>query len=167
MANPSCLLSECHDPASPRSGNLPEAKDGKALHLNLGTHHLVRKSALLLVAAVSMATIIVSQPASATTPASHSVGSSSIAVPHFSGSQGTVAAAPTADGKGFWTVSASGTVSVQGDATLYGDASAYNLNGSIVSIAPTFDGRGYWLLGSDGGVFSYGDAAFHGSTGAL
>ena len=94
MANPSCLLSECHDPASPRSGNLPEAKDGKALHLNLGTHHLVRKSALLLVAAVSMATIIVSQPASATTPASHSVGSSSIAVPHFSGSQGTVAAAP-------------------------------------------------------------------------
>ena len=137
------------------------------MHLNLGTHHLVRKSALLLVAAVSMTTIIVSQPALATTPASHSVGSSSIAIPHFSGSQGTVAAAPTADGKGFWTVSASGTVSVQGDATLYGDASAYNLNGSIVSIAPTFDGRGYWLLGSDGGVFSYGDAAFHGSTGAL
>ena len=114
-----------------------------------------------------MATIMVSQSASATTPASHSAVSPSIAKPHFSGSQGTVAAAPTADGKGFWTVTSAGAVSVQGDATLYGDASAFNLNGWIVSIAPTFDGRGYWLLGSDGGVFGFGDAAFHGSTGAL
>ena len=137
------------------------------MHLDLGTPHLVRKSALLLVAAVSMATIMVSQSASATTPASHSAVSPSIAKPHFSGSPGTVAAAPTADGKGFWTVTSAGAVSVQGDATLYGDASAFNLNGWIVSIAPTFDGRGYWLLGSDGGVFGFGDAAFHGSTGAL
>ncbi len=114
-----------------------------------------------------MATIMVSQSASATTPASHSAVSPSIAKPHFSGSPGTVAAAPTADGKGFWTVTSAGAVSVQGDATLYGDASAFNLNGWIVSIAPTFDGRGYWLLGSDGGVFGFGDAAFHGSTGAL
>jgi hypothetical protein len=77
------------------------------------------------------------------------------------------AAAPTPDGKGFWTVTGSGQVSVEGDATFYGDASSLNLNGSIVSIAPTFDGRGYWLLGSDGGVFSYGDASFYGSTGNL
>ena len=87
--------------------------------------------------------------------------------PHLSDAVGTAAAAPTADGKGFWTVTSRGTVSVQGDATSYGDASSLNLKGSIVSIAPTFDGRGYWLLGSDGGVFSYGDASFYGSTGNL
>ena len=87
--------------------------------------------------------------------------------PHLSGAVGTAAAAPTADGKGFWTVTGRGAVSVQGDAKSFGDASALNLNGSIVGIAPTFDGRGYWLLGSDGGVFSYGDASFYGSTGNL
>jgi hypothetical protein len=87
--------------------------------------------------------------------------------PQLTGAVGTAAAAPTPDGKGFWTVTSKGQVSVEGDATFYGDASSLNLNGSIVSIAPTFDGRGYWLLGSDGGVFSYGDASFYGSTGNL
>ena len=84
-----------------------------------------------------------------------------------SDADGTVAAAPTPDGQGFWTVTANGTVSTEGDATFYGDASSLSLNASIVGIAATFDGRGYWLLGADGGVFSYGDASFYGSTGNL
>ncbi|HVX20453.1 MAG TPA: NPCBM/NEW2 domain-containing protein [Acidimicrobiales bacterium] len=83
------------------------------------------------------------------------------------GGGSTVAAAPTPDGKGFWTVSRTGKVSTQGDATFYGDASAISLNAPIVGIAATFDGHGYWLLGSDGGVFSYGDASFYGSTGSI
>lgn len=124
--------------------------------------------ALTSTAALTAGVLVVASPteALAATVQAHPASSAALHS-QFSGTVGAAAAAPTPDGKGFWTVTSSGQVSVEGDATFYGDASTLNLNGSIVSIAPTFDGRGYWLLGSDGGVFSYGDASFYGSTGAI
>lgn len=78
-----------------------------------------------------------------------------------------VAAAPTPDGRGFWTAWADGTVTTSGSAASYGDMAGRALNGPLAGIAPTVSGKGYWLLGSDGGVFSFGDARFDGSTGGM
>jgi hypothetical protein len=78
-----------------------------------------------------------------------------------------VAMAPTANGKGYWLVTADGKVYAYGNAVHYGDVSAVNLYAPIVGITPTPDGAGYWLYALDGGIFSFGDARFHGSTGGI
>jgi CHAP domain len=73
--------------------------------------------------------------------------------------------ASTADGKGYWLVSADGGVFTFGDALFEGSLGGTALQGPIVGMAPTPDGKGYWLAGLDGGVFAFGDAPFLGSMG--
>jgi hypothetical protein len=75
-----------------------------------------------------------------------------------------VGVAPTADGRGYWTVTANGTVENFGDAQPHGTLPDLGVNvNNIVAIAPTGDGGGYWLIGKDGGEFAFGDAHYHGS----
>ena len=83
------------------------------------------------------------------------------------GGNGTVAAAGTSDGSGYWTVTSSGVVNALGTARFFGDLTTTSLARPIVGMATTPDDGGYWLVASDGGIFSYGDAAFFGSTGAM
>ncbi len=83
------------------------------------------------------------------------------------GGNGTVAAAGTSDGSGYWTVTSSGVVNALGTARFFGDLTTTSLARPIVGMATTPDDGGYWLVASDGGIFSYGDAAFFGSTGAI
>jgi hypothetical protein len=78
-----------------------------------------------------------------------------------------VGMAATADGKGYWLVTADGKVFPYGDAVSYGDVSKVDLYAPVIGITATPDGKGYWLYALDGGIFSFGDAAFHGSTGGL
>ena len=53
-----------------------------------------------------------------------------------------VGMAATADGRGYWLVSADGGVFALGDARYYGNMSATRLNKPIVGMAATADGRG-------------------------
>ena len=78
-----------------------------------------------------------------------------------------VGMAATADGQGYWVVTADGQVVPYGDAVSYGELSQINLTAPIVGITATSDGLGYWLYGLDGGIFTFGDARYFGSTGAI
>jgi hypothetical protein len=75
--------------------------------------------------------------------------------------------APTADGGGYWLVTANGSVYNFGDAANFGSPAALHLATPIVGMAPTVDSGGYWLFVSGGGIFNYGDAGFFGSAGGL
>jgi hypothetical protein len=93
-------------------------------------------------------------------------------LPYLPGSPGGAAmTAPaqamvaTADGGGYWLVSANGGVFAFGDAGFYDSMAGRPLSAPIVGMAATPDGRGYWLVASDGGVFAFGDAGFYGSMG--
>ena len=74
--------------------------------------------------------------------------------------------AASADGRGYWLVSADGGVFAFGDASYYGTMSATRLNKPIVGMAASADGRGYWLVSADGGVFAFGDASYYGTMSA-
>jgi cell wall-associated NlpC family hydrolase len=76
-----------------------------------------------------------------------------------------VAGALSADGGGYWMVSADGHVYSFGDAGTFGYPSI--LDSPVVAMAATPDGRGYWIATADGGVLTYGDALYFGSTGDL
>ena len=67
--------------------------------------------------------------------------------------------ARSADGKGYWLVSAGGGVFTYGDATFFGTPGAGATYGPFVGLAPTTDDDGYWIARDDGIVFSFGDAA--------
>ena len=71
---------------------------------------------------------------------------------------------PSADDRGYATVTGLGGLTVHGDAVDRGSAISAPLAWLIVGAAPTPDGGGYWMAGSDGAVFNFGDAAPHGST---
>jgi trimeric autotransporter adhesin len=75
-----------------------------------------------------------------------------------------VGIASTADGEGYWLVTANGSVYSFGDARYHGSLPGLHINvDDIVAIAPTGDGGGYWMIGRDGGEFAFGDAKYHGS----
>jgi hypothetical protein len=76
------------------------------------------------------------------------------------------AAAPRADGHGYWLAAADGGVFPFGSAVGFGSAAGVRLRGAAVGIAATASGGGYWLAGSDGGVFPFGDAVGYGSAAA-
>jgi len=78
-----------------------------------------------------------------------------------------VGVAVTADGLGYWVVTAAGEVVTGGDAKSFGGPAPATMRAPIVGMAATPDGRGYWLVALDGGVFAFGDAGYFGSTGAL
>ena len=73
---------------------------------------------------------------------------------------------PSADGKGYASVSGLGAVMTAGTASNYGSMANQPINWTMVGAAATSDRKGYWMVGGDGGIFSFGDAAFYGSTGA-
>ena len=74
-----------------------------------------------------------------------------------------VALLPSADGRGYSTVTGLGALGHHGDAPDYGSAAGDPLGWIIVGGARTPDGRGYWLVGSDGTVFPFGTARSFGS----
>lgn len=78
-----------------------------------------------------------------------------------------VALLPSADGRGYATVSGLGGLVARGDFANLGSTASIPISWLIVGGADTHDRHGYWLVGSDGGVFSFGDAGFHGSTGGV
>jgi len=73
-----------------------------------------------------------------------------------------IALAVTPDGRGYWTVTASGHVATYGDARSYGSASGLGA-GHVVGIAAGPAGRGYWLVTDRGAVLAFGSARGEGT----
>jgi hypothetical protein len=70
----------------------------------------------------------------------------------------------TADGRGYWVLTANGSVSPFGDAVGLGGpiGSVGGLN-PATAIFASLSGAGYWVASADGAVFAYGDAPYDGS----
>jgi hypothetical protein len=73
-----------------------------------------------------------------------------------------VAAASTADGRGYWLAGSDGKVYPFGDASAFAPISPTS-SSPIVSIAVSAGGRGYWLVADDGTVYPVGDATSFGA----
>jgi parallel beta-helix repeat protein len=80
----------------------------------------------------------------------------------------------TANGGGYWLVSATGGVYAFGNAQYNGSTAQISTAkaaggansvsvSNIVGISATPDGGGYWLVGANGGVYAFGDATYDGS----
>jgi hypothetical protein len=76
-----------------------------------------------------------------------------------------VALLPSADDKGYATVTGLGALHLHGSAVSHGSPEHLSIAWVIISAAQTPNRAGYWLVGADGGVFTYGAAHFYGSTG--
>ncbi len=68
--------------------------------------------------------------------------------------------ASTADGKGYWTATNTGSVVPAGDAPYYGGPKGVT---DIIGIAADPTGEGFWLVGADGAVYAFGTAPSLGS----
>jgi len=68
-----------------------------------------------------------------------------------------VAMATTADGSGYWLVSADGGIFTF-NAPFYGALAGWPLRQPVVGITATPSGHGYWIVTADGAVFPFGDA---------
>lgn len=76
---------------------------------------------------------------------------------------GAVSLVPTADGRGYWILTASGQVDSFGDALNYGSPSAAQLNGATATaLAVTPDQKGYLVETSTRNVLAFGDAFTYG-----
>jgi hypothetical protein len=73
-----------------------------------------------------------------------------------------VAAASTADGRGYWLAGSDGKVYPFGDASAFAPVSPRS-SSPIVSMAVSAGGRGYWLVAADGTVYAVGNAASFGA----
>jgi hypothetical protein len=85
-----------------------------------------------------------------------------LVAPNLRAAEGPVTAiTATADGNGYWVLTARGHIGTAGDAALYGrtqpDVSP------AVALAPTPDGQGYLLLHRDGTAEFFGDATSEGN----
>jgi hypothetical protein len=71
----------------------------------------------------------------------------------------------TANGEGYWLVTADGVVLARGDAHLYSSRvpGPPLLTSPVVDLAATPTGHGYWLVTANGDVYTYGDAHFFGT----
>jgi hypothetical protein len=69
----------------------------------------------------------------------------------------------TADGKGYWMATASGTVYAYGDAQAFSPPKLNVKVRPVVAMASSIDGQGYYLVTSKGNVYNEGDARFYGS----
>ena len=76
-----------------------------------------------------------------------------------------VALLPSADDRGYATVTGLGAIAPHGDFVNRGSAANVPLQWVMVGATTTRDRRGYWMVAADGGVFSFGRARFHGSLG--
>ncbi len=85
---------------------------------------------------------------------------------HASAKRGdAVGLLPSADDRGYATVTGLGAVAAHGNFVNRGSASALPLLWVVVGATPTADRGGYWMVAADGGVFGFGNAKFHGSLG--
>ncbi len=78
-----------------------------------------------------------------------------------------VALLPSADDRGYATVTGLGAVAPHGNFVNRGSAANLPLQWVMVGATPTRNRGGYWMVAADGGVFTFGNAGFHGSTGAM
>jgi hypothetical protein len=76
-----------------------------------------------------------------------------------------VALLPSADDRGYATVTGLGALGTHGNFVNRGSASNVQLQWVMVGATTTHDRGGYWMVAADGGVFSFGNARFHGSLG--
>ena len=76
-----------------------------------------------------------------------------------------VALLPSADDRGYATVTGLGAVAPHGDFVNRGSAANVQLLWVMVGATTTRNRGGYWMVAADGGVFSFGNARFHGSLG--
>lgn len=103
-------------------------------------------------------------PAAVPPPTVHAYGTAA----KFSGPKSAtnavvVAIAPSANGKGFWSLTADGGVFTSGGARFYGAPAGAPMAGHAVDIVSTPSGRGYWIATTRGAVYAYGDARWRGS----
>ncbi len=76
-----------------------------------------------------------------------------------------VALLPSADDRGYATVTGLGALGLHGNFVNHGSASNIQLQWVMVGATTTHSRGGYWMVAADGGVFSFGKAGFHGSLG--
>jgi D-alanyl-D-alanine carboxypeptidase len=76
-----------------------------------------------------------------------------------------VALLPSADDKGYATVTGLGALGTHGDFVAHGSVATLPIAWVVIGAAPTPHRDGYWMAGADGGVFTFGAARFHGSMG--
>ncbi|MDQ1511344.1 MAG: hypothetical protein QOG50_3188, partial [Actinomycetota bacterium] len=76
-----------------------------------------------------------------------------------------VALLPSADDRGYATVTGLGAVAPHGDFVNRGSAANVQLQWVMVGATTTRNRGGYWMVAADGGIFSFGNARFHGSLG--
>jgi len=72
---------------------------------------------------------------------------------------------PSADDRGYATVTGLGAVAPHGDFVNRGSAANIQLQWVVVGATTTRNRGGYWMVAADGGVFTFGDAGYHGSLG--
>jgi hypothetical protein len=78
-----------------------------------------------------------------------------------------VALLPSADDRGYATVTGLGALGTHGNFVSRGSVANVPIEWVAVGAAPTPRRNGYWIVAADGGVFSFGRARFHGSLGGL
>jgi hypothetical protein len=71
---------------------------------------------------------------------------------------------PSADDRGYATVTGLGQMGLHGNFASRGNASSIPLSWVMVGAANTPSRGGYWMAAGDGGVFTFGNARFFGST---
>jgi hypothetical protein len=76
-----------------------------------------------------------------------------------------VALLPSANDRGYATVTGLGALGIHGNFVNRGSASHIQLQWVMVGATTTRNRSGYWMVAADGGVFSFGNARFHGSLG--
>ena len=76
-----------------------------------------------------------------------------------------VALLPSADDRGYATVTGLGALAPHGNFVNRGSASRFPLLWVMIGATSTPNRGGYWMVAADGGVFSFGSARFHGSLG--
>ena len=73
-----------------------------------------------------------------------------------------VGVAGTADGRGFWEVTAAGSVYAVGDAASLSTSTVAPVTPITGATGDPAPGGGYWMVSADGGVFAVG-SPFHGA----
>jgi hypothetical protein len=76
-----------------------------------------------------------------------------------------VALLPSANDRGYATVTGLGALAPHGNFVSRGSASRIPLLWVMIGATSTPTRGGYWMVAADGGVFSFGNARFHGSLG--
>jgi hypothetical protein len=152
------------------------------LALGSPTHFVRRATALVLAAALALASLVAIDAARARPAGAYPLGPGYWTVAsdggifsfgaQFEGSTGSIALNKPIVGmagfpflEGYWLVASDGGIFAFGSAPFLGSTGYIKLNQPIVGMAARSSGLGYWLVASDGGIFSFGASRFFGSKG--